>query len=171
MLSTMTSKIFSSTEPFILFGFVNKNACGGELGSISLQSSSSKHKARHFVLTKLVLDRVAKLTPRNKKPYNMIRTRDSALCKLRKMYKAKKLNEICMLDSNPLIQSLSFSLNVVTSRFWLSIDRKSKHEPKGRMWNAKEICLAVSILKCSPISYAFLGFLFPPLSKRLLHSL
>jgi len=47
----------------------------------------------------------------------MIQTRDSALCKLRKMYRAKKLNDMCMLDSNPLIQSLSFSLNVVTSRF------------------------------------------------------
>ena len=163
MLSTMTSKIFSSTEPFILFGCVNKNACGGELGSISLQSSSSKHKARHFVLTKLVLGRVAELTPRNKKLYNLIRTRDSAFCKLRKMYRAKKLNEVCMLDSNPLIQSLSFSLNVVQD-FWLSIARKSKHEPKGRMWISKEICLAVSILKCSshilcisrvPISPAF----------------
>jgi len=113
----MTSKLFSNTEPFIPFGCVNKNACGRQLGSISLQSSSSKHKARHFVLTKLVLDRVAELTPRNKKLYNMIQTRDSALCKLRKMYRAKKLNDMCMLDSNPLIQSLSFSLNVVTSRF------------------------------------------------------
>jgi hypothetical protein len=73
-LSTTTSKIFSSTEPFILFGCVNKNACGGELGRFSLQSSSSKHKARHFVLTKLDLDTVAELTPRNKKLYNMIRT-------------------------------------------------------------------------------------------------
>ena len=40
-LSTMTSKIFSSTQPSIPFGCVNKNVCGGELGSISLKSSSS----------------------------------------------------------------------------------------------------------------------------------
>jgi hypothetical protein len=66
-LSTMTSKMFSSTEPSIPFGRVNENACGEELGSISLQSSSSKCKARLSVPTKLVLDRVAEMTPRNKK--------------------------------------------------------------------------------------------------------
>jgi len=142
-LSTMTSKIFSSTEPSIPFGCVNKNACGGELGSISLESSSSKHKARHFVLTKLILDRVAEMTPRNKKVYNMIRTRESALCKLRKTYRAKKLKEVCQLDINPLIQSISSSVNVI-SRFLVSIDRKNKHEPKGRMWNSKEKFLVVS---------------------------
>jgi hypothetical protein len=90
--STTTSKIFSSTEPSIPFGCVNKNACGGELGNISHQSSSSKRKVRSSVLTKLVLDRVAELKPRNKL-YNLIRTRESALCKLRKKHKAKKLKE------------------------------------------------------------------------------
>jgi len=39
------------------------------------------------------------------------------------------------------------------------------------MWNSKEKFLAVSILKCSPISYEFLQFLFPLPSKRPLHSL
>ena len=42
----------------------------------------------------------------------MIRTRESTLCKLRKMYGAKKLKEVCQSDSNRLIQSLSSSLNV-----------------------------------------------------------
>ena len=56
-----------STEPSIPFGWVNENACGRELGSVRLQSSSSKRKARHFVLTNLVLDRVADLTPSNEK--------------------------------------------------------------------------------------------------------
>jgi hypothetical protein len=84
MLSILTSKIFSSTEPSIPFGCVNENACGRELGSISLQSSS-KWKARHCLQTKVVLDRVAELTPRNKKLHKMIQTREGALCKLRKM--------------------------------------------------------------------------------------
>jgi len=54
---TTISKIFSSKEPSIHFGCVNENACGKELGTINLQSSSSNRKARHFVITKLVLDR------------------------------------------------------------------------------------------------------------------
>jgi len=41
-LSITTSKTFSSTEPSIPLGHVNKNTCGGELGSVSLQSSSAK---------------------------------------------------------------------------------------------------------------------------------
>ena len=41
-LSTMTSKIFWSIELSIPFGCVNENACDGEIGSISFQSSSSK---------------------------------------------------------------------------------------------------------------------------------
>ena len=100
-LSITASKTFS-----IPHGCVNENACGGELGSISIQSSSSKRKARHSLLKKLDLARVAELTPRKKKLYDMIRTRESGLRKLRKKYRAKRLKEVCQLDSNPLIQSL-----------------------------------------------------------------
>ena len=64
---TTSSKTFSSTEPSIPLVHVNENACGGELGSVSFQSSSPKSKARHSVLKKLDLDRVAELTPRKKK--------------------------------------------------------------------------------------------------------
>ena len=165
-----SSKTFSSTEPSIPLVHVNENACGGELGSVSLQSSSPKRKARHSVLKKLDLDRVAELTPRKKKLYHMIRTRESALCKLRKKYRAKKLKEVCKLDSNPLIQSLSSSLNEDTSTFLASIVRNSKHVPKGRRWSYKEKVLAVSILKHSPRSYTFLRSLFP-LPSRSLQSL
>ena len=51
----------------------------------------------------------------------MIRTRGSALCKLRKTYKAKKLKEFFQLDCKSLIQSLPSSLNVDMSRFLASI--------------------------------------------------
>ena len=51
-LSITASKTFSSTEPSILHGCVNKNACGGEFRSVSLQSSSPKRKARHYLLKK-----------------------------------------------------------------------------------------------------------------------
>jgi len=169
-LSITTSKTFSSTGPSISLGLVTENACGGELGSVSLQSSSSKRKARHSVLKKLDLDRVAELTPRKKKLYNLIQTRESALCKLRKKYRAKKLKDVCQMDSNPLIQSLS-SLNVDSSRILASIVRNSKHESKGRKWSYKEKVLAVSILKHSPRSYTFLWSLFPLPSRRTLQSL
>jgi len=53
-LSIMASKIFSSTEPSIPHGCVKESACGGELGSVSLQSSSPKRKARHSVLKSLI---------------------------------------------------------------------------------------------------------------------
>jgi hypothetical protein len=111
------------------------------------------------------------LTPRKKKLCNMIWTRESALCKVRKKYRAKKLKEICQLDSNPLIQSLSSSLNVDTSRFLAFFVRNGKHEPKDRRWSSKEKVLAVSILKCSSRSYAFLQSLFPQPYRRTLQSL
>ena len=62
-LSITVSKTFSSTEPAIPHGCVNESACGGELGSVSLQSSSPKHKAWHSVVKKLDLDRVAEFAP------------------------------------------------------------------------------------------------------------
>jgi len=68
----------------------------------------------------------------------MIWIRENAFCKLRKMYRAKKLKEFCQLDCNPLISSLSSYLNVDTSKVLASIIRISKHEPKGRMWNSKK---------------------------------
>jgi hypothetical protein len=83
----------------------------------------------------------------------------------------KNMREVCQLDSNPLIQSLSSSLNGNTSRFFASIDRCIKHEPKRRMWLSKEKVLAVSILKCGPRTYAFLWLLFPLTSRRILHFL
>ena len=82
-------KEFSYTETSIPFACVNKNACAGELESVNLQSSSSKRKARHFILTKFDLDRDAELTPRNKKLYNVVQTRVNALCKLREMYRQR----------------------------------------------------------------------------------
>jgi hypothetical protein len=78
-LCTMTSKIFSNTDLSIPFVCVNENVCGEELGSISLQNTSSKHKASNFVPSKLGLDRVAELTLRNYKPYSRIRKRESEM--------------------------------------------------------------------------------------------
>ena len=70
------------------------------------------------------------LTPRKKKLYDRIRTAESVLCKLRKKYMRKNAKEVCQLASNQLIQSLSSSLNVETSRFLSSVIRNSKHKPQ-----------------------------------------
>ena len=43
-LSITAPKTFSYTEPSIPLGCVNENACGGELGSVSLQNSSQNTK-------------------------------------------------------------------------------------------------------------------------------
>jgi hypothetical protein len=46
----------------------------------------SKRKAWQSVIEEHGLDRVAKLTPRKKKLYYRIQTRESVVCKLRKKY-------------------------------------------------------------------------------------
>jgi hypothetical protein len=62
----------------------------------------------------------------------MVRTRENALCKLRGMYKAKKLKEIVSWTVI-FIRSLSSFLNVDTTRFLASVVRNSKLELKSRM--------------------------------------
>jgi len=79
---------------------------------------------------------------------------------------ANKLKEVCELDSNRLIQSLSSPLDVVASRFLVSIDRNSKHELKGKMWISKEYVVAVSVLNCSPDHMHFSGSYFPYLLEE-----
>ena len=57
--------------------------------------------------------------------------RECAL-QLRKKYTTKNMREVCQLDSNPLIQAVSSSLNVLTSRFLTTVVRKSSHEARGQ---------------------------------------
>ena len=42
------------------------------------------------------------------------------------------MREVCQLDSSPLIQAVSSSLNVQTSRFLTSVVRNSSHEARGQ---------------------------------------
>jgi hypothetical protein len=100
---------FSKEDAFFYLG--SESASGEELGSINLQSSPPKRKAWHSLIKELGLDRVGKLTPRRKKLYDRIRTKESALSKLRKKYTTENLKEVCQLDSHSLMRSLSSSLN------------------------------------------------------------
>jgi hypothetical protein len=162
---------FSDEDTSFLLGCANESACGGELGSINLQSSSPKCKVRHSLLKELGLDRVVNLTPREKKFYHSIRIAEGALCKLRKKYMTKNLKEVCHLASNRLIKSLSSSLNVHTSRFLSSIIRNRRRKLKDQRWGCDENLLALSILKRSPKSYRFLQSLFPLPSRLTLQSI
>ena len=62
------------------------SACGGEIRSIDLHSSSPKREAWESVIEEHGLDRVAKLTPKKKKLYYRIQTRDSMVSRFRNRY-------------------------------------------------------------------------------------
>jgi hypothetical protein len=92
--------------------------------------------------------------------FERIQIKESMLCKLRNKDIAMNLKEVCQLDSNPLIWSLSSSNNVQTSRFLGTTVRNNRHKAEGRSWSYKGKVLALSLLKCDPRSYSFLQSLF-----------
>jgi cytochrome c553 len=69
------------------------------------------------------------LTPRKQKLYHRIRRKESALCKLRKKYRSRKLKDFCDVDSDPLMQEISNSLNAEAVRLLAAI---ISHKPRGR---------------------------------------
>jgi hypothetical protein len=86
---------------------------------------------------------------------------ESALCKLKKKYKAKKLEKHCCTDSDPLMESLSSSLTVEAARLLAAIVQNSRQNPKGRRWNFEDKVLALFLLKHSPKSCILLQTLLP----------
>jgi len=72
------------------------------------------------------------LTPRKRKLYQRIQRKESALCKLRQKYKSRKLKDLCDVDSDPLMQEISNSLNVEAVRLLAAIIRNSNNKPRGR---------------------------------------
>jgi hypothetical protein len=126
---------------------------------------------KHSLLKGLNLASLEELTPRERKLYECIRTKESALCKLKKKYKGKKMKEPCNVDSDPLMEDLSSSFSVEAARFLAAVFRNSWHRPKGRRWNFEEKMLALSLLKRSPKSYIFLHTLLPLPSRGSLQSI
>jgi hypothetical protein len=133
---------------------LSSDASDGEV-RCNHQNSSSKCRARHSLLQALHLA-TSDLTPRKQKLCDRIRSEESTLWKLRKKYRAKKLKYLCDVDSDPLMQSISYSLNVVALRLLAAIIRNSKHKLKRRRWNFKDKILALFLLKRSPKSYTLL---------------
>ena len=103
----------------------------GEFGCFSDQNSSSKPTARRSLLKELNLA-MSDLTPRKRKLYRRIRRKESALCKLRKKYRSRKLKDLCDVDSDPLMQKISNSLTAEAVRFLAAIIRNSRYKPRGR---------------------------------------
>ena len=141
----------------------------GEFRCFSDQNSSSKPIARRSLLKELNLV-MSDLKPRKWKLYQRIRRKESALCKLRKKYRPRKLKDLCDVDSDPLIGKISNSLNAEALRLLAAIIRNSRHKLRRR-WNFEEIVLALSLLMHSPKSYLLLQTLFPLPSGRTLQSL
>jgi hypothetical protein len=169
--SPAAANTFSMKETSFSLRSVNKHASDGELGRTSHQSSSSKPRARHPLLKELNFASLSELTPRKRKLYEHIWRKASALCKLKKKYKGKKLKVLCGVDSDPLMENLSSCINVEATRILAAIFRNSQHRPKGRRWNFDEKVLALSLLNRSPKSEILLRTLLPLPSRRSLQSL
>jgi hypothetical protein len=82
--SPTAANTFAVKETSFPLSCVNINASDGELGHISRQSSSSKHRARRSLLKELHLASLSELIPRKRKLYKHIRNKESTLCKLKK---------------------------------------------------------------------------------------
>jgi hypothetical protein len=166
-VSPASANTFAAGETSSTPGSVDVSASDGELGHIKCQSSSSKPRARHSLLKELNLASLPELTPRKRKLHDCIRKKESVLCKLKKMYKAKKLmKKLCCVGSDPLMENLSSSLTVQAARLLAAIVRNSRHKPKGRRSNFDDKVLALSVLKHSPKSYYILLRVLLPLPCR-----
>ena len=80
------------------------------------------------------------------------------------------MKDLCDVDSDPLMQKISNSLNAEAVSLLAAIIRNSRHKPRGRRWNIKEK-FWLSLLKRSPKSYILLQTLFPLPSGCILQSL
>jgi hypothetical protein len=109
--SPTAANTFPVEETSFPLSSVNINASDGELKHINHESSSSKPRARHSQLKELNSASLSELKLRKRKLYEHIWNKESALCKLKKKYKGKKLKKLCDVDSDPLMENLISSLS------------------------------------------------------------
>jgi hypothetical protein len=81
---------------------------------------------------------VSDLTPTKLKLYNRIWSKGRVPCRLRQKCRLRKLKDSCDVDSVPMLQEISKSLNGEALRLLAAIIRNSKHKPRGRRWNLVE---------------------------------
>jgi hypothetical protein len=103
--SSTATNTFEVKETSFLLSSVNINTSDGELGHINHQSSSSKPRARHSLLKELNLAFFSELTLRNRKLYEHIWNKHSALCKLKTKYRGKKLTKLCDVNRDQLLEN------------------------------------------------------------------
>jgi 23S rRNA G2445 N2-methylase RlmL len=68
---------------------------------------------------------ILELTPRKRKLYERIQNKESALCKLKKKYKTKKLEKLYCVDSDA---------RLLAAAVW-----NNRQKPKGRRWKFEDI--------------------------------
>jgi hypothetical protein len=147
--STSTSKsslanTFAAEETSFTPSSVNINASDGKLRHINCQISSLKPGARHSLLKELNLASISELTLRKRKLYERIWNKESVLCKLKKKYKAKKLEKLCFVESDPLMENLLSSLTVEAASLLAAIVQNSRQKPNGRRWNSEDPHLSIA---------------------------
>jgi hypothetical protein len=128
------ANIFSLEDTSLSLSLDSSTASDGEFGCFSSQNSSSKPRTRRSLLKELNLAK-SDLIPRKRKLYQRIRKKESALCKLRQNHRSRKLKDLCDVDSDPLIQEISNSLNVEAVGLLAAIIKNSKHKLRKRRWN------------------------------------
>jgi hypothetical protein len=120
-----TANIFSVEDTSLSLSLDSSTTSDGEFRCFSDQNSSSKPTARRSLLRELNLA-LSDLTSRKRKLYQRIWRKESALCKLRRKYRSKKLKDLCDVDSDPLMQEISNSLNAEAVRVLAAIIRNSR---------------------------------------------
>jgi hypothetical protein len=83
------------------------------------------------------------LTPRKRKLYQRIRRKESALCKLTKKYKSRRLKDLCDVDSDPWTQKISNSFNAEASRYWQLLGIVDTSQGEGGGILRKKFCLCL----------------------------
>ena len=119
-----------------------------------------KHRAWQSVTEEHGLDRVAKLTPRKKKLYYRIQTRESVVCKLRKKYMTIWRRLSVGQQSSDTVSFVCFACKEI-SRFLATVVRFSRHKPQGRRGSFKEKAWLCPPWNVSQIPIPFSGHYFP----------
>jgi hypothetical protein len=129
-LTQAAANLFSVEETSLSLSLDSTTASDGEFVCFSDKNSSSKPTAKRSLLRKFNFA-MSDLTPRKRKLYRIIRRKESALCKLRKKFRSRKLEDLCDVDSDPLLQEVSNFLNAEVVRLLAAIIRNSRHNVEG----------------------------------------
>lgn len=101
------------------------------LTRIHAESSSSKPGAKYSLIKEHNFVSLSKLTTRKRKLYERIQNKENVLCKLKRKYKTKKLENISWAESDTVMEN-HICVNRLPSCWQQLLDTVQKH--KGRRW-------------------------------------